>query len=304
MDYLNNLFMSNDPKDILRFYDYFEDRDQLIKWMKNRPKGNYKIVEFNNDENDIIVVIPTMDINGKFAKTCRDEIFKGLHIIFVESGVGNYYFNFAYNVNAGIKKAMEYIPKWIIISNDDMYKIDDVEKLLQQLEKIDNNRFGICYAYPPTKYYSATRYVSKPRKIRYLINIFLSKDKKIPFIIKNKFKVKYLISGTGITDFFLYKKIFRYTDPISFGILSAKMVEELLHSDDFVYDPVFINCHEESDLAIRIHRSHWQICWVNYKIGFYIGASLGSGFKRTIRDTIGSVYFSYKRENENIKNIK
>jgi hypothetical protein len=39
MDYLNNLFMSKDPKDILRFYDYFENGDQLIKWMKERPKG-------------------------------------------------------------------------------------------------------------------------------------------------------------------------------------------------------------------------------------------------------------------------
>jgi len=304
MDYLNNLFTSKDPEDILRFYDYFDNRDQLIKWMKDRPKGNYRIVEFNNEENDIIVVIPTMDINGKFAKTCRDEIFKGLHIIFVESGIGNYYFNFAHNCNAGIKKAMEYNPKWIVLSNDDMYKIDDVEKLLQQLEKIDNNKFGICYAYPPAKYYSVTKYVSKPRKIRYLINIFLPKDKKIPFIIKNKFKVKYLISGTEITDFFLYKKIFKYTDTISFGILSSKMVEELLHSDGFVYDPVFINCHEESDLAIRIHRSHWQTCWINYKIGFYIGASLGLGFKRTIRDTISSVYFSYKRENENICSVE
>jgi len=137
MDYLNNLFMSNDPKDILRFYDYFENRDQLIKWMKERPKGNYRIVEFNNEENDIIVVIPTMDINGKFAKTCRDEIFKGLHIIFVESGMGNYYFNYAHNCNAGIKKAMEYNPKWIILLNDDMYKIHDIKVLKNELDNLN-----------------------------------------------------------------------------------------------------------------------------------------------------------------------
>jgi len=165
MDYLNNLFMSNDPKDILRFYDYFDNRDQLIKWMMERPKGNYRIVEFNNDENDIIVVILTMDVNGKFAKTCRDEIFKGLHIIFVESGVGNYYFNYAHNCNAGIKKAMEYNPKWIVLSNDDMYKIDDVEVLVKELSKLDNKYINIifrkesniCYTheFPIFKYYGA-----------------------------------------------------------------------------------------------------------------------------------------------------
>jgi len=145
MDYLNNLFTSNDSEDILRFYDYFENRDQLIKWMRERPKGNYRIVEFNKDENDIIVVIPTMDVNGKFAKTCRYEIFKGLHIIFVESGIGNYYFNYAHNCNAGIKKALEYNPKWIIISNDDMYKIDDVEVLIKELNKIKNTEININF---------------------------------------------------------------------------------------------------------------------------------------------------------------
>jgi hypothetical protein len=145
MDYLNNLFMSNDPKDILRFYDFFDNRDQLIKWMKDRPKGNYRIVEFNRDENDIIVVIPTIDVNGKFAKTCRDDIFKGLLIIFVESGIGNYYFNYAHNCNAGIKKAMEYNPKWIILSNDDMYKIDDVEVLVNELSKLDPEKIDCIF---------------------------------------------------------------------------------------------------------------------------------------------------------------
>lgn len=35
---------------------------------------------------DIIVVIPVTDFNGKYMKVYRDEIFKDLHMIFVESG--------------------------------------------------------------------------------------------------------------------------------------------------------------------------------------------------------------------------
>ncbi|MGC8664007.1 MAG: hypothetical protein ACP5TX_06400, partial [Thermoplasmata archaeon] len=59
--------------------DYFDDWKKLIEWMRERSKGNYRLVEFKKENNDIIVVIPTIDVNGKFALTCRNEIFKGYH---------------------------------------------------------------------------------------------------------------------------------------------------------------------------------------------------------------------------------
>jgi hypothetical protein len=34
MDYRNNLFTSNDPIDLYRFYNSFEDKESLIEWMK------------------------------------------------------------------------------------------------------------------------------------------------------------------------------------------------------------------------------------------------------------------------------
>jgi len=104
--------------------------------MRERQKGVSYIHEVEESK-EIIVVIPTADFNGKYARACREEIFKGLHMVFVESGVGNFYFNYAHNCNIGIKKALEYNPKWIIVSNDDMYKIDDVTKLEDSLLKID-----------------------------------------------------------------------------------------------------------------------------------------------------------------------
>ncbi|MEM3844745.1 MAG: hypothetical protein QXU98_03475 [Candidatus Parvarchaeota archaeon] len=104
VDYHNTFFMSNDPKKIIEFYDHFKTRDELIKWMKERPKGANYIHEVDGNK-DIIVVIPTADFNGRYAKAYRDEIFKGLHMIFVESGgKGDYYFNYAHNCNVCIKK--------------------------------------------------------------------------------------------------------------------------------------------------------------------------------------------------------
>ncbi|WP_077076265.1 hypothetical protein [Cuniculiplasma divulgatum] len=97
--------------------------------MRERPKGFSTIHEVER-EKDIVVVIPTADFNGKFAIDCRESIFKGLHIIFVESsGRGDFYFSIAHNFNIGIKKAMKYNPKWVVVSNDDMHKIDDLNKL-------------------------------------------------------------------------------------------------------------------------------------------------------------------------------
>jgi len=52
--------------------------------MKERPKVHYDIIEVEGNK-DIIVVIPTADFNEKFAKACRDDIFKGLHMIFMQS---------------------------------------------------------------------------------------------------------------------------------------------------------------------------------------------------------------------------
>ena len=62
--YRNNLFTSNDPDKIIEFYNGFDNRDQLIQWMKERPKGVSYIHEVDGYK-DIVVVIPTADLNGK-----------------------------------------------------------------------------------------------------------------------------------------------------------------------------------------------------------------------------------------------
>ena len=82
VDYRNNYFASDNPDKIIEFYNGFEDCDQLIQWMKERPKGVNTIYEVEGDK-DIIVVIPTADFNGKYARECRENIFRGLHIVFV-----------------------------------------------------------------------------------------------------------------------------------------------------------------------------------------------------------------------------
>jgi hypothetical protein len=308
MDYLNNLFTSKDPEDILRFYDYFENRDQLIKWMMERPKGNYRIVEFNKDENDIIVVIPTIDVNGKFAKTCREEIFKGLHIIFVESGgFKDYYFNFAHCVNLGIKKAMEYNPKWIIYSGDDMYKIDDVEILKNELSKIDYKDYKVVFA-KESNYHTIPCYIYK---FNYFFDVLLLLYKKYFYQLKiRKFKsikdfnLKYWVRYNKnnkskkileLINKLLYTKI-KNTDfiqMVDFVIFSSNLFKKF---ENFYFDETFINAAEETDFSFKIKINKIKYKIINYQIGDFMGSSLGKGKLRAMRNAIGNVYFSYKFE--------
>ena len=145
VDYRNSRFTSDNPDKIIEFCNSFKDRNNLIEWMKERPKGVANIHEVDGDKG-IVVVIPTADFNGKYAKECRENIFRGLHMVFVESGGrGDFYFNYAHNCNVGIRKAMEYNPKWCIISNDDAETFYRPADLVEELSRVDNNKIKIVF---------------------------------------------------------------------------------------------------------------------------------------------------------------
>ncbi|MGC9124196.1 MAG: hypothetical protein ACP5IB_09075 [Thermoplasmata archaeon] len=300
MDHLNNLFTSNDPEDILKFYDYFDNVDQLIKWMRERPKGNHRIIEFNKENNDIIVVIPTMDVNGKFALACKNDIFNGLHIIFVESGYNNYYFNYAHNCNAGIKKAMEYSPKWIVLSNDDMYKIDDITILKEKLLTLNNNIIKVVFG-SPTNYHSYPAMLSFPRLSRYILFSFLGKLRKYQLILEKKYKVRYFISPKKGSYRLFFRKIFSLEAVGNFCIFSSNFIREL---DNYLLDETYINGGEDLDLALKIAFDKISYSRVEFSIGDHLGSSLGKntpqglrylkGTPRRLRDIANMAYFNSK----------
>jgi hypothetical protein len=147
-------------------------------------------VEFNGDEDDVIVVIPTTNVNGKFAVNCREDIFKGMHIIFVESGEGNFYFNYAHNCNEGLRRAIEYEPRWIVLSNDDMFKIDPPEFLINELKRIDDS-FKIIFT-GVSEYHSFNACIVKDdfltRNLKFII------DFSIWFLRHNMRKLKLILT--------------------------------------------------------------------------------------------------------------
>jgi len=291
MDYRNNLFTSNDPNKIIEFYDGFENRDELVEWMRERPKGASYIYEVEGNK-DIIVVIPTADFNGKYAKECRENIFKGLHMIFVESGeIPDPYFNGAHNVNVGIKRALKYSPKWIIYSGDDMYKIDDVD-VLKELLKIDPAKVDIVFPVQGN-YHTLPMYIGKKNFV-YELYRFLS-DYQVWHLYR-KFNIKYFYAFHNYKSKVVFKKI-RGTDficTVAFGIFSANYVRK---KNGIIFDETFINEHEDLDLSFRLLLSGANVHRINYRIGAYKGSSLGMGRDRGLRQVAGRAYFNYKFEN-------
>lgn len=267
-------------------------------WVRERPKGVANIHEVDGDKGTI-VVIPTADFNGKFATNCRENIFKGLHIIFVESGeIPDPYFNYAHNVNVGIRKAIEYNPKWIVISNDDMIKLDDVSELLSEIRSIDHRKVDCALLQGSAKVGIAT-----PR-IPLLVGIMKSIDyrnKNIHLFLKirkieKKFFVKlHLFFYFGKYYFRpLFKFMFKdlkvvFTLTGAFAIFSCQFVNNRGGS---LFDETYINGHEDQDLSLNLRFYNTEV--LKYQIGVIGAGSFGNDITRELRMILNQVYLEKK----------
>ncbi|MEM3829048.1 MAG: hypothetical protein QXP36_07540 [Conexivisphaerales archaeon] len=259
--------------------------------MKERPKGRAEIIEVEGDK-EIIVVIPTADFNGKYAKECRENIFKGVHIIFVESGYPrDPYFNYAHSCNIGIKKAMEYNPKWIVISGDDVIKVDELEILRKELYDLDPHVYDYV-ACTPTTYHSQTDIIAKKNQFYSLYMLFRHRTEGMEIIkIVKKFKAEYLrIQDKKIYSLFADTKC-RIIENGDFGIYSNNFLKNL---DGQLFDETFINAWEETELAMRIFVEKRKIARIKFALSEHFGTSLGTGYARTLRDLAGQTYFDHK----------
>ena len=290
MEYRNNLFTSSDLEAIIRFYDSFQNKDDLVEWMKERPKGVANIQEVDGGK-EIIMVIPTADFNGKYAKECRENIFKGLHMIFVESGgKEDFYFNYAHNINVGIRKAMEYNPKWIVVSNDDMAKVDEASVLVNELRKIHPNTADVVFTEPPGRYHCARGSIVK-MNIFYIVGLLLiGKVGIMRARLYSKFNIKYYpITEIVKIPKFMYKKVVDLTMVQSFFVISGNFCKK---TSCCIFDETYANAMEDTEFSYKVVEERRKIGKIKFRISTTEGGSFGKNPSRILRETAGLVYFN------------
>lgn len=308
VDYRNNYFISEEPDKILEFYNGFENRYQLVKWMRERPNGVANIYEIEGNKS-IVVVIPTGDINGKYSKICKENTFKGLHIVFVESGnIPDPYFKYAHNCNIGIKKAMEYHPKWIILSNDDIQSNQLPWDLAQELANLDSTIINAVFTRKGsqtankvyiTKFKSLGIIVSRLLNYEHLSKALKGNNEAILINnLQNKFnkgpKNRYILSGvtSKLYNLFFFKTLYSFYNFESFGIFSSKSID----SKKGIFDETYINAHEDLDFSIKLSKEPDKIAWIDYNIRGIGAVSLGSGIERKLRTIASDCYFNLRIE--------
>ena len=284
--YRNNDFTSHDTSRVSEFFDGFNNNIQLIDWMKARPKGNFRIREIEGDK-DIIVVIPTADYNSEYAKNCRERIFKGLQIIFVESGQSNLFFNYAHNCNAGIKKAMEYDPTWIVLSNDDMVEIDRVQTLIDNLDAIFPKKKTIVFSQGRLNVGNIVPFGVNTNRRKLFMTIFNNYTRAL-IKFEQKFEIKFLVEGNKFPLKYLTKHRCSYRAISDFSILSADVFKEFPN----FYDDTFVNGGEDIYASLNIYYAGINYRVINYLIDSIGGASIGSK-GRMLKDILNLTYLNY-----------
>lgn len=280
LDELNKLFTSKNVEDVIKFYDHFDTAEQLIEWMKNRPSAPMKIYEVEGDK-DIVVVIPTANHEGELAKNCANNIFKGQQIIFVESN--GPFFNYARSCNYGLKYALKYNPKWVVLSNDDMYKIDEFSVLKNNLLEINDAAVVFVTA---TTYHSHDITIYKQRLLLLLYR-HINRYNSIGLKLFKKYNIKLLVRHAVRRIFMNPVYTFKLTG--DFQIFSYNLVK-----NTEIFDQNFINSMEDVDFSYKLSKEKIKSTTIDFRIGDYIGKSLGSGIERTIRNISNLAYFNKK----------
>ncbi|MHB8360880.1 MAG: hypothetical protein ACYDBI_09605 [Thermoplasmataceae archaeon] len=293
---MDQLYDSNDLSDLFLFYDSFDNTKDIVDWMIRRPKVNGKIVDIDGDD-DIVVVVPTIDSNSEMFVNLREKVFPGLRIVAVESGKTPF-FSYSRNVNKGISHALKYKPRFVIVSNDDMYRIDHIEILLNQLSNVPDDEENVIYT-QTGNYNSYWVNIGKPTLLRNLFLLFNSKYTRTRIRIEEDhpdlLSLRYMVYGQNFPYNIMIKPECEVRNVGSFSIYSQKFLQK---SYGKLLDETYINGMEDIDLSLRILSYKVIKRSVDYRIGSLIGKSLGKFTSiRTVKQIVNSVYFNYKLYN-------
>lgn len=293
---LNQLYTSKNPDDIMKFYTYFNTRDDLVAWMRKRPYADRVIAE-DEGRKDIVVVIPTAELKEEFAENSR-RLYKGWQIVFVQSK--GTFFNYARSCNFALKHALKYKPRWILLSNNDMSETAGLDRLLSLLDAIPNKNVKV--AFTKLKGHQRPSFMSTPRPLMGLYNALSGNAKKKAWIL-DRYGVKYHYYHTNnaIKEFFvnllLYKPVRTFPVTGPFSVFSYDFVNSV---GGKVFDETYINGIEDVELSLALCKDKENYTFIDFDVSTKGGGSLGKNLPRILRNMSNFVYLDYKMENGKI----
>ncbi|QKR01111.1 hypothetical protein GWK48_09940 [Metallosphaera tengchongensis] len=283
---MEELFSSQDPVQVERLYSL--GRERILDWMKGRPRADLRIVEVEGDQ-EVVVVIPTADSKGRRSREAS-RIFHPLHVVLVESS-GNF-FNYASSVNAGIRRAMDLSPRWVVVSNDDVHKVDGVKTLVDELSVATR---GLVMASPSSYHsYRVSLVKMSPSFLRGM-NVFGKVMRLPPAEVYSYLTLKYGaqlgVKTLVVIDSMLgpMKRVAgevkdSFINAGSFMVLNRRILHER------VLDETFINGYEDVLLSMKMRGDSE---FIKFRIAEERGGSLGFGELRFLKSYVNEVYLNY-----------
>ncbi|MEM0272845.1 MAG: hypothetical protein QW514_09930, partial [Thermoprotei archaeon] len=170
--------------------------------------------------------------------------------------------------------------------------IDPPKVLVDGLTTLDSNKTDLVYAMPATNYHSYTVCIVRPKRVRDALYRALVEHFSVRLKLYRKFGVVFDVGPLSGLFSTLYTKIKEFRLTGSFSVFSSNYVDRMKGK---VFDEVYINSVEDVDLCLRLVESSANLATVNYKIGDYVGGTIG-GFShiRTLREIANWAYFNYK----------
>ena len=199
---------------------------------------------------------------------------------------------------------MKYKPKWIIYANDDMYPMDSVDKLKNELVDIDDAEVDIVHTMP-SRYHSVPTIIYKRNALTDLATTFLSgltnpvtykiQEKKI----MDRFNVEYVFSsdfkGSKLKNIknLLFRNILKteFINVITFFVVSYRYLRNIGGN---LFDENFVFGGEDTDFSFMLYIKGVRQKLINYLIGDIVGSTLGTGQDRELRSIYSLVYFNNK----------
>ncbi len=283
---LEELFSSNEPELVERVYSL--GRDKIISWMRRRKRAK---IEFSETEGDaeVVVVVPTANARGCRAREVV-EVFNPLRVIFVESN--GPLFNYAMSVNAGVSRALNYSPKWIVISNDDVHGRDPAKKLLDELSTTDK---GLVMA-------SSSSYHTYPVSLIEVRPYFLKGMKFIgkalrlpPAEVYADLTLRYG-KALGIRTLTVINSMLgplkKVAGEVKMEVINAGsfMVVNRRVANEKLLDETFINGYEDVLFSMKM-KDDFEV--IQFDIDEERGGSLGFGKMRFLKAYVNEVYLNY-----------